>query len=108
MQEVIDELLKTEAEAQQVIARAQEEAKASKADLEAELSGKLNQVREDARRFVLSEMEKTRVAVRKEHEASLGEAQAKADALWRDNQEAIDRLTEEVIALILAPEYEKE
>ncbi len=108
MQEVIDELLKAEAEAQAIIARAQEEAKTGKADLEAELSGKVNQAREAARQLVLGEIEKTRTAVREENDAALREAQAKADALWRENEGTIDKLAEEVIALILTPEYEKE
>ncbi len=108
MQEVIDELLKAEDAAQAVIARAQEESKTSKAELEAELSGKVSQAREAARRLVQDEVEKIRSVVRKENDAALQEAQAKGDALWKDNEGTIDRLTDEVIELILTPEYEKE
>jgi vacuolar-type H+-ATPase subunit H len=108
MQEVIDELLKAEAEAQAAITRAREEAQQAKARIEADYSLKINEAREEARRLILDAVEKTRTALRTEHEAALREAQLKADVLWKDNQKAIAGLIEEVIALVLTPEYEKE
>jgi vacuolar-type H+-ATPase subunit H len=108
MQEVIDELLRAEADAQKIIAQAQDEARQIKADVENEYALKLNEAREEARRTVLAEVEKAKAAAKKEHDAVVGEARATADDLWRSNEKAIAGLTDEVIALVLEPEYEKE
>ena len=108
MQEVIDELLKTEADAQETISRARDETQQEAARVEADCSAKLNEERENSRRRLVAEVEKTREALQAENAEALRRAQAKADTLWTDNRKAIDELMDDVIALISTPEYEKE
>ena len=108
MQEVIDELLKAEADAQETISRAREETQQEAARVEADCAAELNGEREKSRQRLLAEVEKTRTTLQKENAEAISRAQAKADTLWTDNRKAIDELLEAVIALISTPEYEKE
>src|SRR4030042_1990304 len=100
MQQVIDELLKAEAEAQRIIAQAQEEAQKKKAQVESDYSLSLNETREKARRLVLARAEKTRADIAAAHTVALEKARAEKDAHFQDKQPIIDRITDEVISLI--------
>jgi hypothetical protein len=108
MQEVIDELLKAEAEAQKIIAAAQEEARIIKTQVDTEFSQKLNDEREAARRAVREQVEQAGAELSAAHTAALREAREKNEARLREAEAGIERLTDEVIRLVVVPEYEKE
>lgn len=108
MQEVIDELLKAEAEAQQIITRAQEQAQAAKNQIESEYSLKVNETREQARQAVLGRVEKTRLEVTAANAEALKKAQAENEARFHEQEPAVERITDEVIDLVMTPEYERD
>ena len=108
MQEVIDDLLKAEAQAQQVIQAAEEEARGLKSRLENEYSQKINEAREAARKDIQRELETVRANVLAEQERILAEAGERNNSLLRDKQSLIEEVTDGIISLLITPEYEKE
>jgi vacuolar-type H+-ATPase subunit H len=108
MQEVIDELLKAEAEAQQLIVRAQEEAQKMKSQVETDYSAKVSETREQARRTVLARAEQARKELGNANMQALKKAQAEIESRFREQQPAIEHITAAVIDLIVTPEYERD
>jgi vacuolar-type H+-ATPase subunit H len=108
MQEVIDELLKAEAEAQQAIAQARDDAQKRKNLLETDYSLKVNEAREQARRLVLERVEKAREEMNAATIKTLEKARADIESRFSEQQQAIEGIADEVIRLIMTPEYERD
>lgn len=108
MQEMINDLLGAEQEAQKLVQAAEEEARALRSRLENEYSQKINEAREEARKAVQRAVEKVRCTERAEEERTIAEANERGNSLWLEKQAQIDDVIDAIVSFLVTPEYEKE
>jgi vacuolar-type H+-ATPase subunit H len=107
MQEVIEELLNTEANAQKIIQKAREDAENLKSRIENEFSLKIKEEKEEARKMIQREVEKTREESLRKNSEALATAIKQSEALLKDKQTESEKAADEVISLLVTPEYER-
>jgi vacuolar-type H+-ATPase subunit H len=107
MQEIIDEVLKVEEEANGVVSKAQETALQMKTDADNELNNRIKDAREESRQSISREVEKARAAADSEYREAIDRANREKDKFLGENRDRIKEIVGEIADLIITPEYDR-
>jgi len=108
MQEVVDEVLKAEAGAQEIIDKAGQEAAHLKQQAENETNRRIAEAREKARKLVQDRVAAERDRAASEYTAAIRDAETKNERFWEQNAEKIDGLVKRLVDFLVTPEFEKD
>ena len=107
MQEIVNKVLEAEQQADQLLAKAREEAAALRAAADAETARNLQEAREQAHRLIQENIAQTREEAEREHRETIRAAEEEAGRFIERKREALEQVVDRVVALIIAPEFEK-
>ncbi len=107
MQEIVNKVLEAEQQADQVLAKAREEAAALRAAADAETTRSLQEAREQAHRLVQESLARTQEEAERERRETIRGAEEEADRFIERKREALEQVVDLVVSLIVAPEFQK-
>ena len=107
MNDIVDEVLKAEKEAEAIVAKAQEEAARLKSNIEMEISQKIKIAKQEAQAIIQKTVADTREAVQENYATAIKAAEEKNRDFLTQNQGQIDQITKNIISLIMTPEYRR-
>jgi vacuolar-type H+-ATPase subunit H len=108
MQEIVDEVIKTEEQATRIVGQAREKAAQIKNSVEMELNEGIKKAKEDAQNLLLEAM----VVVRKEADAAYENAMKETEKTNRDfmtgNESKFENIIDKIIELTKSPDYDRD
>ena len=107
MQEIVTKVLEAEQEAEQLLSDARKKAAELRAAADAEAAGRLQEARLAAQTLIQETLARTRAEAEAERARTVRQAELEAERFLQENQEALERVEGEVVALVITPEYGK-
>jgi vacuolar-type H+-ATPase subunit H len=108
MQDVVDEVLKAEAEAEKIVAQAKDKVQTIKQQIEAEINKRIAQTREQAKEIIQERITETRQKALQEYNKALADAETKSEKFWEQNQDKVDVVVDKLVDFLVTPEFERE
>lgn len=108
MQKIVEEVLKTEAEAISLVEKAKTEAKSILEQAEAEAGEILRQAKKEAQDRLAKQVESAEIEVRSLHERAIHDAEEKNRGLLASDSPEIEGMIGRIVSEITAPEYMKD
>ncbi|MBN2441951.1 MAG: hypothetical protein JXJ04_11410 [Spirochaetales bacterium] len=108
MNEIVDDVLKVEEEAEHIVREAREQAQKEKNALEIELTGKLKQAKEDAQNLIQEAISRAKEETNKEYKDIIEKAEEDNRKFLKENSKKVDEIVENIVNLIITPEYNRE
>ncbi|MBN1696382.1 MAG: hypothetical protein JW881_02605 [Spirochaetales bacterium] len=108
MQEIVDEVLKAEEEAEAVVKDARQKAMEMKTNAENRVSDKMKKAKEDAQISIQNAVKTAKDQARAAHEKAIKEAEEANNEFYKKNEKKIRLVIDEVARLILIPEYDRD
>jgi vacuolar-type H+-ATPase subunit H len=107
MQEIVDEVLKTEESAAKVVQEAREEASRLKTESEAEISESIKNARMTAQRLILDEVAHARENAEAEYKKAIKKIEENNAVFLDENEKKLASIVDKIITILINPEYEK-
>ena len=108
MQEIVDDVLKAEEQAEAVIQQAREKAQHLQNSVENTLSDKLKKAREDAQNRIRETVELSKARADKKYREVLEKAEEDNKEFLKENSDKVNRIIDDIVKLIITPEYKRE
>jgi vacuolar-type H+-ATPase subunit H len=108
MQDVVDEVLKAEAGAEEIIAKAREKAQGLRQEAEQEINRKVAEAREKARKIIQDKVSSAKEQAAAEYKEAISSAERRSQEFWERNTEKVTTVVEKLAAYIITPEFERE
>jgi vacuolar-type H+-ATPase subunit H len=108
MQNVVDEVLKVEAEAEKIVDLAKEKAHTIKQQIESEVNMHIAQAREQAKEIIQKKIAQAKKKALDEYNKALADAEAKSEEFWEKNQDKVDVVVDKLVDFLVTPEFERE
>ena len=107
MQEIISKVIEVEQQADQLLAKARQEAAALRMAADAETARNLQEAREQAHRLVQESLARTRGEAEREHRETIRRAEEEAGRFLERKREALEQVIDRVVLLVTTPEFQK-
>ncbi|MBN1797452.1 MAG: hypothetical protein JW822_02675 [Spirochaetales bacterium] len=108
MQNVVDEVLKAEAEAEKIVAQAKDKAQTIKQQAESEINKHITQAREQAKELFQERIAEAKKKALQEYKRALAAAEAQSAKFWEQNQDKVNLVVEKIVDFVVTPEFERE
>jgi vacuolar-type H+-ATPase subunit H len=108
MQEIVEQVLKTEEEAEKILQEARRKAAELKTRGENEVSLKIKQARQEAQQKVQEAVLAAQQQAEESRRQTLEEAEAESRHLLAEGTDKLASLVEEVAAFVVKPEFRKD
>jgi vacuolar-type H+-ATPase subunit H len=108
MQEIVDEVLQAEQMAEQIVKSARQKSMEMKTASENELSERVKKAREDAQKFIQEAVIEAKEKAREDYENAVKKDEEKNLDFYKKNEEKVKLIIDEIIHLIITPEYSRE
>ena len=108
MQEMMDEIIKAEAEAEKIVKQAGEQAHQLRDSVEKEISEALKKAKEDAQNLIHEKTEQTRRETEKEYKEAVHKAEKENREFLNRHAENVHHIIQAIVKLIITPEYDRE
>jgi len=107
MQEIVDEVLKTEENASLVVQKAREEALRIKTTSEAEIGESIKNAKATAQKLILDEVAHAKAETDAEYKNAIKKIEEKNASFLVQNEKKIASIVDKIIAIVVNTEYEK-
>jgi len=107
-EEIVDEVLKVEKNAEEIVNKAREEASLNKNNLEIELDEKIKTAKNEAQKYIQESVKKAKEEADKKYNQALCEAERKNQLFLKENENKLQTVTEDIVKFIITPEYLRE
>ncbi len=108
MNDIVDEVLKVEDEAKELIQEALKNAALKKSALENEVSQKIKDAREQAQKLIHDSADAAREKADLEYKQAIQRAEKENTDFMNRNKSRIETIVNQVTDLVITPEYKKE
>ncbi len=108
MQEIVDEVIKTEERASHIIQKAREKATQIKTSVEVELNEDVKKARETAQNLILEEVASAKKEADASYRAAMKEAEENEKRFLESKESEFDRIADKIIDMIKTPDYDRE
>jgi vacuolar-type H+-ATPase subunit H len=108
MQEIVDEVLKTEDRASKIVAEAREKAAQIKSTTDLKTGESIKKAKEEAQHILLEEAAQAREAAHSEYKRAMEEVQQKNGNYLDANKAVFEKLADKIIELTKNPIFTKE
>lgn len=108
MQEIVEQVLKTEEQAEKILQEARKQAAELKTRLESEISQSIKKARAGAQRRVQESILAAQQQAEESRRKALKEAEAESVHFMESGKDKLDSLIEEVAVFVTKPEFRKD
>ncbi len=108
MQDVVDEVLKAEAGAEEIITKAREKAQSVRQEAEQEINRRIAEAREKARKIIQDKVSAAKEQAAAEYKEAIRNAERQSEEFWQHNMGKVTAVVEKLAAFIITPEFERE
>jgi vacuolar-type H+-ATPase subunit H len=108
MNEIVDEVLKAEQEAEKLVENAREQIQKKRNGLETELADRLKKARDAAQEMIQETITRAKEETQKEYSDIMMKAEAENREFLEKNASKVDKIIENIVHLIITPEYNRE
>jgi vacuolar-type H+-ATPase subunit E/Vma4 len=108
MQEIVNEVLKTEEQAARIVQEAREKASIIKSSVESEINDILKKAKEKAQHIILEEITKARTDSELEYKNAIKEVEEKNKDFLMHNETKFDGIVGKIIQITSSPEFDRE
>ncbi len=107
MHEIVSKVIEAEQQAEKALAEARQKAAAVRSAADAEAASLLQAARAEAQVLLQESLARSRESAEAERLQTVRDAQDRADRFPEDNGQALGALVDRIVALIIAPGYQK-
>jgi vacuolar-type H+-ATPase subunit H len=108
MQEIMDDIIKVEAEAEKILQEAREKAGKIKSAAEEKAHTTLGEAKEAAQKLIHDLTGKARTEAENEYEEVVSRAKKESARFLETNSERVETMVKDIVTLIITPEYSRE
>lgn len=108
MNEIVDEVIKAEQEAEKIVDQAREQVQEERNTLELELNERLKQAKEAAQKLMQETIARAKKEAQQEYSDIITKAEEENKVFLQENADKVDKIIENIVHLIITPEYNRE
>jgi vacuolar-type H+-ATPase subunit H len=105
MNEIVDQILRTEKHVEEIIQKARQDAQEIKQKSEKKTSSEVEEARKKANHVISSAIESAKNESLKLREQTLKKAEEEGNAIFMKNRDAIQKLVKDILRLIIHTEF---